>query len=398
MASERGGGNHRRAHNIKGDVLKRRLEELGITQSELFEKIGILEDDEFRIRLGYPVHLAILRKIAKAIGLPVDQLMDPLPGDGGGKLGQPGGMGSVELGPRDDDDSHTTYKIAGHFSPAVRERLREEMLAVSAPAAIGRDDPGTADLESLGQAHGLEGVYTKLLVTYAAKAFRKEPPVSEDDARSRAIALIDFIKNFRDYHIETYVKRTGLRLRLEPGKGRFDQVHEFVVASFKDYLKVNRLPEAPKRPIESTPEKMPDADARYADVVGSVTERSRAFREQIAAELAPALNAEIGTMPHETLEQKKALADWVNGQLEPLGLAVKCPKTGQPAKLKGDVGDWPGVGRFQFQIHEGSKRVRTLTANELPELQIIDAMPARETQVDWQSKVQDSSRRPGRRL
>src|SRR5690348_15179572 len=120
-----------------------------------------------------------------------------------------------------------------------------------------------------------------------------------------------------------------------------------------------RMQKTGERQLEK-PFRLPPAPRdRYAELASSARTRTHALRQQLAKELAPALNARIKAMLHETLNDKKELARWVNDQLEPLGLAVQCPNTGLPAKLRGVVGNWLEVGRFAFQIYKDGKRKKT---------------------------------------
>lgn len=141
---------------------------------------------------------------------------------------------------------------------------------------------------------------------------------------------------------------------------------------------------------------VPD-DAGYAQLVQSLDGLARALRQQIADRLEPALNAQIRGMPQETLDQKKELARWVNTELDRLGLAVKCPKTGLPAKLRGVTGHWPGVGRFAIEIYVDGKQKTPTISDTLPEIQLIDASPVLEPETPWQEKVGPRSKRPGRK-
>jgi hypothetical protein len=125
----------------------------------------------------------------------------------------------------------------------------------------------------------------------------------------------------------------------------------------------------------------------YATVAARLREESHASRMRLAAELAPALNAKMQAMPHDTLDQKKELGQWVNDELEPLGLAVRCPKTGLPAKLRGLPGNWPGVGRFGIEVYSDGKRRMTTVSDKLPELTLTDATPQEEPEVIWQQAV-----------
>jgi hypothetical protein len=140
---------------------------------------------------------------------------------------------------------------------------------------------------------------------------------------------------------------------------------------------------------------LPEDFRGRADALMGIT---HACRQHFAGELAPALNAEVRAMPHADLDGKKAVCDFVNGELERLGLAVKCPKTGLPAKLKGNAGNWPEIGRFAFEVYIDGKRERSAYSDKLPELQLIDANPANELESGWQAKVGPKASRHGRKL
>jgi exopolysaccharide biosynthesis WecB/TagA/CpsF family protein len=136
-------------------------------------------------------------------------------------------------------------------------------------------------------------------------------------------------------------------------------------------------------------------DAPYDEQAPEVARLSHAFRERIAAELAPTLNAKIREMPHDTLEQKKELARWVNDELEPLGLAVQCPNTKLPARFMGIAGSYrPGVdGSFSFEVRKDGRRVKTAQSDTLPELTLTDATPQQEPDVKWEKAVKPKENR-----
>jgi hypothetical protein len=139
-------------------------------------------------------------------------------------------------------------------------------------------------------------------------------------------------------------------------------------------------------------------DAPYEEKAEQLAGLSHEVRQRIAAELAPALNSRIQKMPHDTYEKKKELARWVNDQLEPLGLAVQCPKTGLPAKLRGKTGNWPGVGCFAFEVYIDGKQKMPTVSDKLPELKLTDATPSQEPEVKWQQTVGPKASRSGRKL
>jgi hypothetical protein len=128
-------------------------------------------------------------------------------------------------------------------------------------------------------------------------------------------------------------------------------------------------------------------DAPYEAKAENIAALNHEFRQRIAAELAPALNAHIQAMPHETLDQKKELARWVNEQLEPLGLAVQEPKTGRPGKLRGATGNWPGAGCFQIEVKIDGKQEYPTVSDTLPTLQLMDAEPPQEVRAGYRELV-----------
>jgi hypothetical protein len=137
----------------------------------------------------------------------------------------------------------------------------------------------------------------------------------------------------------------------------------------------------------------------YGGRVVAAASLNAASRSLIAEQLAPALNAHIHSMMHGTLEQKKELARWVNDQLEPLGLAVQCPNTKLPAKLRGIAGSYrPDVsgGTFCFEVYKDGKQKKTAYSDTLPELTLTDATPSQEPEKHWQQAVGLKVSRGGR--
>ena len=138
------------------------------------------------------------------------------------------------------------------------------------------------------------------------------------------------------------------------------------------------------------------AGTNYQEVAQEAIRLSQDFRRQLAARLQPVLNAHIQAMPHDDLAGKKKVAEFINGELEPLGLAVRCPNTGLPAKLKATTGNWPGAGCFHFEVYIDGKRHRPTFSDTLPELQLMDAYPPLKKQDSHQSK--STCHRPARHL
>ncbi len=132
---------------------------------------------------------------------------------------------------------------------------------------------------------------------------------------------------------------------------------------------------------------VPDSGG-YVEQAQSLDELLHGFRREMAARLQPVLNAHIQAMPHETHEEKKALARWVNEELRRFDLAIRCPKTGQPSLLFAGPGNHPEIGRFilEHRTPEG-KRVRPVQTPELQHLELMEAAPRREAFVEMHQRI-----------
>jgi hypothetical protein len=146
-------------------------------------------------------------------------------------------------------------------------------------------------------------------------------------------------------------------------------------------------------------------DAAYSEQVQGLLELNHDFRREIAIRLEPVLNAQIHAMPHDDLDGKQKICQFVNCELERFGLAVQCPKTGLPAKLKATSGNWPGKGSFFFEVYIDGKRKKPSWSDTLPELQLIDATPSQvpetpklASETPWQDEVGPKSAPRPRKL
>jgi hypothetical protein len=128
--------------------------------------------------------------------------------------------------------------------------------------------------------------------------------------------------------------------------------------------------------------------AGYVEFAQALEDANHDFRREMAASLAPVLNAHIQAMPHDTYEEKKTISRWVNDELRRFDLAIKCPKTGNPSTLLAGPFRDAEVGRFiiEHKTAEG-KRVRSFTSTHLPILELMEANPRREVFVEWRDKV-----------
>ncbi len=161
---------------------------------------------------------------------------------------------------------------------------------------------------------------------------------------------------------------------------------------YQSFLKRVPLPENPedtKRPellaalLATVPK-----DAVYVELTQDLEGLNHDFRREIAARLEPAMNAHVSAMPHDTYDEKKSLAKWVNEELRKYGLAVKCPKTGNPGLLVASPGDNPETGRFQIDIlTPDGKRKRTFSSVSLPTLELTEASARRSPEVTWSDRI-----------
>lgn len=186
--------------------------------------------------------------------------------------------------------------------------------------------------------------------------------------------------------------------------GESNKIHDCINESYANLLK--QRPESSPTPSPTTLDGAASLDALMAavpegatlsEVAPMLAEISRECRGQIAARLQPALNAHLQAMPHDDYEGKKEVARLANSEAERFGLAVKCPKTGLPAKLRAQTGNWPGIGRFAFEVYVDGKRSTPSASDKLPELELIDVNAEVSPEVPWQEKVGPKADRPGRR-
>lgn len=109
------------------------------------------------------------------------------------------------------------------------------------------------------------------------------------------------------------------------------------------------------------------------------------LRRELAGAIQLRFNAYLKTLPQETYEQKHALASWVNHVLRVLDLALRCPRTGEPAILVAEDKDKSHPNsRFRFQ-GKGTKgkNLKTCPSVQLPDLQLIPAPVREEGSARW---------------
>lgn len=147
--------------------------------------------------------------------------------------------------------------------------------------------------------------------------------------------------------------------------GATDPILQQVSVSHRDLSERGNLKSAIRASLARTPPK-------YVDIRSTLTRLDDTFRSEVGQTLEAPLNAHARSLPHETYEDKKELAKWVNAELRRFGLAIRCPKTGRPAHLVGNAGGQPGVGRFQLEIFEPTgERRQTVSSVQMPNLELI---------------------------
>jgi hypothetical protein len=129
---------------------------------------------------------------------------------------------------------------------------------------------------------------------------------------------------------------------------------------------LSRFEQLIERELESLPSDYQLRRQRLIQYFGVV-------RTLLGRALEPMLNAQAASMPHETYEDKKRLAKWVNAELQQIGgLALRCPRTKKPCFLMGNPGGTPGRGRFVFEYtDEQGKRHHPFTSVSLPRLVLM---------------------------
>jgi hypothetical protein len=123
-----------------------------------------------------------------------------------------------------------------------------------------------------------------------------------------------------------------------------------------------------------------DLDGRAA----ALSDIHRKFRQEFVTKYQPLLNARIQAMPHDTYEQKKDLAKWVNEELRRFGLAIRCKVEMQeaegvvervyPAILVADASNNTAeTGRFRLEYQGWGKPKRKLLTIGAPMLELMVA-------------------------
>lgn len=133
----------------------------------------------------------------------------------------------------------------------------------------------------------------------------------------------------------------------------------------------------------------------YKSLRARLTEARELFHDMLAERFTEAFNAHLAAQPQGTLQEKRSLARHANAELRNLGLAVKCPKTGEPAVFYGDPGHMPEEGRFQLGLaSEEASRKRTFTSRTLFRVELMGRPVRREPLAEWAERVARGETRP----
>lgn len=112
----------------------------------------------------------------------------------------------------------------------------------------------------------------------------------------------------------------------------------------------------------------------YCRRLGAIAALRAAFHKEMATALEPSLNSFAQHQPHDSIEDRNALASRINGDLRAIGLTLKCPRTQRPGLLVIDRKDaeHPDVSRFRVEtLDDRGRRQRTFTSQSLPRFELM---------------------------
>ena len=121
------------------------------------------------------------------------------------------------------------------------------------------------------------------------------------------------------------------------------------------------------------PEEVKPLDLEALEQLKGFASANRAHQAERFDQFKTAFNAFVQSAPKSTLEDKKKLGEWINAEVAQYGLAVECPNNpGLAVEVKGDTGNRPRVGRFQFlPLEGGDGRKQRVYREVLPELNFV---------------------------
>jgi len=219
------------------------------------------------------------------------------------------------------------------------------------------------------------------------------PPLTRQSNYKEFIEFCDFLR-----------EHVNVKGNLEELVNRANNISETNIRDFGRLIEWYRLPPPPETPpkipshAEGTRAEHLDAamatvpkDAAYDEQASQIEGLIGSVRQRAAARLLPALKDEMRERDHDTYDQKVELVRWVKAELRRFDLAIKHPKTGQPATLNTKPGNDPDIGSFELASRDAAGREKTFTTPDLDtlldKLELMDAPPRREALAEWNEKV-----------
>lgn len=92
-----------------------------------------------------------------------------------------------------------------------------------------------------------------------------------------------------------------------------------------------------------------------------LTEARQVFHELLAARFTAELNEHLQQAKRDSIEDRRNAALDISTALNSLGLAIRCPKTGEPALLRAETGRAGSGGHFQLRLIGEMNQSRTLS-------------------------------------
>jgi len=289
---------------------------------------------------------------------------------------------------------------------ALRSAVNDAAQSLSATLAKAADDAGSSLVGGIAQtadnvASSLQGVLAKAaggtvptLANHATS--RGEDELLEftpDDARSIQIFVLNTSIDdvFRLIARINSLLANGQQVRIPSRESFVDSADNVINININNFWNefdlLNSVSDVPAPPSQDSP---------YELLAARLDEERRVFRQHVAAELLPALKDEMRFRPHATLEEKRELVRWTNGELRRFDFAIKHPKTGNASNFVADKGNHPEEGRFQLRSEGETRKVESFSTPHLETiLEILEliAAPRREEGLgNWASRSKGSGR------
>lgn len=109
----------------------------------------------------------------------------------------------------------------------------------------------------------------------------------------------------------------------------------------------------------------------YPAALQRLTAARDVFLSMLSTQLEHPLNAYAHSRPLSTFSDKSLIARQVNADLRQLSLAIRCPKTQQPAYLVADHGKQRSTGRFHLCATVDGKLAITKCSTTLLHLDLM---------------------------